>query len=287
MLFIPVRSFGKLKLVNPRSSRLQLKAVKFVPDVVLSIFNGSCVSRRGFAIFSIQHQPASSYVAAFREILGAENVMTEAVDIEKYTIDWTTFYRGGSVVCFPRSTRDVSNILMFCNENKIGVVPQGGNTGLVGGAVGLPGESGNQLIMSMTKMNTVYSIDEGVLVCDAGCILENLNTECAKKGYVVPLDLGSKGACMIGGNVATNAGGLRVLKYGSMHANILGLEVVQADGTVLNMLRTLKKDNCGYHLPHLFIGSEGTLGVITKVAISLAMKPTSTAVVWAKVRLHL
>ena len=133
-----------------------------------STFHGSCVSRRGIAIISRQYQPASSYVAAFREILGAENVMTEAIDIEKYTVDWTTFYRGGSVVCFPRSTRDVSNILKFCNENKIGVVPQGGNTGLVGGAVSLPGESDNQLIISMEKMKTIYSIDEGVLVCDAG-----------------------------------------------------------------------------------------------------------------------
>ena len=278
-------SLRKLKFLNPPSSHLQLKALHFAPNVVrlslYSIFN----TRQCLTTISNQQKPASSYIVAFQEILGSENVMTEAFDIEKYTTDWTTFYKGGSVVCFPRSTLDVSNILRFCNDNKIGIVPQGGNTGLVGGAVGLSGESGDQLIMSMEKMKAIYSIDESVLVCDAGCILETLNTECAKLGYVVPLDLGSKGACMIGGNVATNAGGLRVLKYGSMHANILGLEVVQADGTVLNMLRTLKKDNCGYHLPHLFIGSEGTLGVITKVAISLALKLTSTAVVWAKVRL--
>ena len=210
--------------------------------------------------------------------------MTESFDIEKYTIDWTKVYRGGTVVCFPRTTEDVSEILSFCDTHKVGIVPQGGNTGLVGGAVGLAGIRGDQLIMSMEKMNSIISIEESVLVCEAGCILENLNIECTKRGYIVPLDLGAKGACMIGGNVATNAGGLRVLRYGTLHGTVLGLEVVQADGTVLDMLRTLRKDNCGYHLSHLYIGSEGTLGVITKVAIALALKPNSTAVVWAKVR---
>lgn len=229
---------------------------------------------------------ATAHIADFQDLIGCENVISDAFDIEKYTIDWTKVYKGGTVVCFPRSTEDVSKILQFCNSNRIAVVPQGGNTGLVGGGVGLSGDKGDQLIISMEKMCSIERIDESVLICDAGCILENLNTECSKKGYIVPLDLGAKGACMIGGNVATNAGGLRVVRYGSLHGSVLGLEVVQADGTVLDMLRTLRKDNCGYHLPHLFIGSEGTLGVITKVAIALALKPRSTAVVWAKVRYH-
>lgn len=228
-------------------------------------------------------QPASAHISAFQKLLGVDNVLTDSFDIEKYTVDWTRVFRGGSVVCLPCSTEDVSNILRYCNKNKIGVVPQGGNTGLVGGSVGLSGENGDQLIISMQKMKTIQSIEDSVLICDAGCILETLNTACAEKGYIVPLDLGAKGACMIGGNVATNAGGLRVIRYGTLHGNVLGLEVVQADGTVLDMLRTLKKDNCGYHLPHLFIGSEGTLGIITKVAVSLALKPNSTAVVWVKV----
>ena len=230
------------------------------------------------------YKAASAHIADFQDLIGNENVISDAFDIEKYTVDWTKVYKGGTVVCFPRSTEDVSKILRFCNSNRIAVVPQGGNTGLVGGGVGLSGDEGDQLIMSMEKMCSVKSIDESVLICDAGCILENLNIECGKKGYIVPLDLGAKGACMIGGNVATNAGGLRVVRYGTLHGSVLGLEVVQADGTVLDMLRTLRKDNCGYHLPHLFIGSEGTLGVITKVAIALALKPRCTAVVWAKVR---
>jgi FAD/FMN-containing dehydrogenase len=228
-------------------------------------------------------QPASAHISSFQKLLGVDNVLTDSFDIEKYTVDWTRVFRGGSVVCMPCSTEDVSNILRYCNDNKIGVVPQGGNTGLVGGSVGLSGENGDQLIISMEKMKTIHSIEDSVLICDAGCILETLNTACVEKGYIVPLDLGAKGACMIGGNVATNAGGLRVVRYGTLHGNVLGLEVVQADGTVLDMLRTLKKDNCGYHLPHLFIGSEGTLGIITKVAVTLALKPSGTAVVWVKV----
>ena len=239
----------------------------------------------GSHFFSLPNglQPASAHISAFQKLVGVDNVLTDYFEIEKYTVDWTRVFKGGSVVCLPRSTEDVSNILRFCNDNKIGVVPQGGNTGLVGGSVGLSGHNGDQLIISMEKMKTIQSIDDSVLICDAGCILETLNTACVEKGYIVPLDLGAKGACMIGGNIATNAGGLRVIRYGTLHGNVLGLEVVQADGTVLDMLRTLKKDNCGYHLPHLFIGSEGTLGIITKVAVALAMKPTSTSVVWAKV----
>lgn len=242
-------------------------------------------SVRGSQYRAVPHvyQPASAHIVKFEELIGSNNVIHDSFDIEKYTVDWTKVYKGGTVVCLPTSTEDVSSILRYCNANMIGVVAQGGNTGLVGGAVGLAGNRGDQVIMSMERMKTIRSISDSVLVCDAGCILETLNNECNKNGYMVPLDLGAKGACMIGGNVATNAGGLRVVRYGTLHSSILGLEVVQADGTILDMLRKLRKDNCGYHLPHLFIGSEGTLGVITKVAIALALKPTSTAVVWAKV----
>ena len=153
----------------------------------------------------------------------------------------------------------------------------------MGGSVPLAG--GGELVLSMAKMNSILSIDqnEGVMVAEAGCVLENMNTAAAGHNYLVPLDLGAKGSCMIGGNVSTNAGGLRVIRYGSMHQNVLGLEVVQADGTVLNMLRQLPKDNCGYPLKHLFIGAEGTLGVITKVAIALAPFPVHRLVAMVKV----
>lgn len=144
--------------------------------------------------------------------------------------------------------------------------PQGGNTGLVGGSVPVFDE----IILSTQLMNQIYHIDEtsGILVCQAGCILEKLEEYAADKGLVMPIDLGAKGTCHIGGNVSTNAGGLRLLRYGNLHGNVLGIEAVKADGTVLDLMSNFKKDNTGYHLKHLFIGSEGTLGIVTKVAIA-------------------
>lgn len=203
-------------------------------------------------------------------------------DLEAYTSDWTKLYSGGTCVCFPANTNEVSRVLKYCDDHKIGVVPQGGNTGLVGGAVA---RNPHELIISLRRMNRIIEIDaaSAVLYCEAGCILESLMQASEPLGFIVPLDLGAKGSCQIGGNVSTNAGGLRVVRYGSMQANVLGLEVVLADGTVLDMLRGLRKDNCGYHLRHLFVGAEGSLGVVTKVAIQLFPKPRNTMVMLFKV----
>ena len=217
---------------------------------------------------------------------GASNnavVLDDPMEITKYTKDWTQSYQGGSFVCRPQSVFDVSHILAYCNNFNLGVVPQGGNTGLVGGAVGTG--TGKEVIISMERMNKIINIDVDarVLYCEAGCILQDLINAAEEKGLAVPLDLGAKGSCMIGGNVSTNAGGLRVVRYGSMHANVLGLEVVLADGTIVDMLRGLRKDNFGYHSHHLFIGSEGTLGVITKVAIQLFPSPSHMNVIICKV----
>ncbi|KAF7120486.1 hypothetical protein RHSIM_Rhsim13G0235800 [Rhododendron simsii] len=151
----------------------------------------------------------------------------------------------------------VSQILKYCNSKCLAVVPQGGNTGLVGGSV------------------PVFDEVSGILVCEAGCILENLVSFLDNQGFVMPLDLGAKGSCQIGGNVSTNAGGLRFVRYGSLHGNVLGLEAVLANGTVLDMLGTLRKDNTGYDLKHLFIGSEGSLGIISKVSILTPPKLSS------------
>jgi len=158
------------------------------------------------------------------------------------------------------------------------VVPQGGNTGLVGGSVPVFDE----IILSMALMNRIISFDSlsGVLTCQAGCILEELDSYVASRGHTIPLDLGAKGSCHIGGNVATNAGGLRLLRYGSLHGSVLGLEVVLADGTVLDMLGMLRKDNTGYDVKQLFIGSEGTLGVVTKVALSCPPRPLAVNVAY-------
>jgi len=152
-------------------------------------------------------------------------------------------------------------------------VPQGGNTGLVGGSIPVFDE----VILSTARMNQIISFDEvsGILVCEAGCVLENLDNYLAERGFMMPLDLGAKGSCHIGGNASTNAGGLRYIRYGSLHGNILGLEAVLADGTVLDCLNTLRKDNTGYDLKQLFIGGEGTLGLITKLAILVPRRPAA------------
>ncbi|WFD00378.1 (R)-2-hydroxyglutarate--pyruvate transhydrogenase [Malassezia yamatoensis] len=186
-------------------------------------------------------------------------------------------YAGKSkCVVRPKSTEEVSRIMQLCNTHGIAVVPQGGNTGLVGGSVPVHDE----LVMNLGGMSQVRSFDpvSGTLVCDAGCILEVLDDYVAKQGYMMPLDLGAKGSCQIGGNVATNAGGLRFLRYGSLHGNVLGLEVVLADGKILPLLQTLRKDNTGLDLKQLFIGSEGTIGIITGVSIATPRRARATNV---------
>ena len=226
----------------------------------------------------------STIVSKLQSILGSNNKILSKNDDEfkNYTTDWTQKYEGGGIVVFPRNSNDVSNIVKLCNDNNIAIVPQGGNTGLVGGSIG---SNDNELIISLSKMNKIIEFDEvsGTVTCEAGVILESLNIYASDRNFLVPFDLGAKGSCMIGGNIATNAGGLRVLKYGSIHNCLLGLEVVLANGEVLDMTRTLQKDNTGYHLKNMFVGSEGTLGIITKIVLKLVTKPTSSNVIVIKV----
>lgn len=187
-----------------------------------------------------------------------------------------------SLALFPSSTQDVSKILSYCNSKSLPIVIQGGNTSLVAGSVPVNSE----IILSMQRMNHIHSFDEtsGILLCDSGCILETLEDYVSNKGYIIPYDLGAKGSCHIGGNVATNAGGIRYLKYGSLHGSVLGLEVVLANGSILNFMNSMRKDNTGYDLKQLFIGSEGTLGVITKVSILCSIKPSYTIVAFLSVK---
>ena len=183
-------------------------------------------------------------------------------------------YQGQSrLVLKPGSVQEISKILKYCNENLLPVVPQGGNSGLVGGSVPVFDE----IIISMSRMNAIRSFDDvsGSLVTDAGCILETVDQYLAEKDHIFPLDLGAKGSCQIGGNVATNAGGLRLLRYGSLHGNVLGVEAVLADGTVVDDLSQLRKNNTGYDLKQLFIGAEGTIGIITGVSIQCPARPTA------------
>jgi FAD/FMN-containing dehydrogenase len=212
------------------------------------------------------------HVKFFRKLLGKEAAVIDGVtkdatdDIEPFNGDWMRKYRGHTkLVLKPGSTEEVSKILKYCNDNLLAVVPQGGNTGLVGGSVPVFDE----IVINMSRMNQIRSFDEvsGTLVADAGAILEVVDGYLADKGHIFPLDLGAKGSCQIGGNVATNAGGLRLLRYGSLHGNVLGIEAVLPDGTIVDDLSKLRKNNTGYDLKQLFIGAEGTIGIITGVSI--------------------
>ncbi|CAJ1930312.1 unnamed protein product [Sphenostylis stenocarpa] len=216
-------------------------------------------------------------VRYFEGILGDKNVVQDEDKLVTSNTDWMHKYNGSSKLLLqPRTTEQVSQILKYCNSRCLAVVPQGGNTGLVGGSVPVFDE----VIISLSSMNKIISFDKvsGVLVCEAGCILESIMSFLDNEGFVMPLDLGAKGSCQIGGNVSTNAGGLRLVRYGSLHGNILGIEAVLANGTVLDMLKTVRKDNTGYDLKHLFIGSEGSLGIVTKVSILTPPKLSSVNV---------
>ncbi|XP_038291973.1 D-2-hydroxyglutarate dehydrogenase, mitochondrial isoform X1 [Canis lupus familiaris] len=220
--------------------------------------------------------PSEADLAAFERIIPGR-VVTDTEVLAASNVDWLRTVRGCSrVLLRPRTSEEVAHILRYCHERNLAVNPQGGNTGMVGGSVPVFDE----IILSTALMNQVISFHSvsGTLVCQAGCILEELSQYVEARGFVMPLDLGAKGSCHIGGNVATNAGGLRFLRYGSLHGTVLGLEVVLADGTVLNCLSTLRKDNTGYDLKQLFIGSEGTLGVITAVSIQCPPKPQAVNV---------
>ncbi|KAF2858577.1 hypothetical protein K470DRAFT_220950 [Piedraia hortae CBS 480.64] len=200
-------------------------------------------------------------------------------DLQPYNTDWMKKYRGHTrLVLKPDNVTQVSEILKYCNSKKLAVVPQGGNTGLVGGSVPVYDE----IVINLARMNKIRSFDDvsGVLVADAGVVLQQADEHVASHKHIFPLDLGAKGSCQIGGNVATNAGGLRLLRYGSMHGNILGLEVVLPDGTVLDDLGTLRKNNTGYDLKQLFIGAEGTIGIITGVSILCNQRPKAVNVAY-------
>lgn len=224
-----------------------------------------------------------SDLAFFRLVLQNDNyVVTTEEDLEFFNEDWMRKYKGQSqLVLKPKTTEQVANILKYCNEKKLAVVPQGGNTGLVGGS----NPVFDEIIISLANMNKVRFFDNvsGILKCDAGVILENADNFLAENGYIFPLDLGAKGSCHVGGVVATNAGGLRLLRYGSLHGSVLGLEAVLPDGTIYSSMDALRKDNTGYDLKQLFIGSEGTLGVITGVSILCPARPTATNVAFLAV----
>src|SRR6185369_15065832 len=196
--------------------------------------------------------------------------------------DHRALYRGHALaVVAPADTAAVSRVVAFCNQHRIGVVPQGGNTGYCGGAT--PDASSSQILLSLARLDRVRALDATnyTMIAEAGCILARLQQAAADAGRYLPLSLGSEGSCMLGGNLSTNAGGLNVIRYGMARELVLGLEVVLPDGRVMDTLTGLRKDNTGYDIKALFLGAEGTLGVITAACIKLcpALKSRATAFV--------
>ncbi|MGV1770812.1 FAD-binding oxidoreductase [Agrobacterium vitis] len=217
---------------------------------------------------------SAALLERFIAIVGPTNALTNQADITPYLTENRGLYHGASpLVLKPGSTEEVSRILALASETKSPVVPVSGGTGLVGGQV--PRDNSSDILLSLERMNTVREVDPvgNVIVADAGCILADIQKAAADVNRLFPLSLGSEGSCRIGGNLATNAGGTAVLVYGNMRQLCLGLEVVLPTGEIWNGLRRLKKDNSGYDLRDLFIGAEGTLGVITGAVLKLYPQP--------------
>ncbi len=224
------------------------------------------------------HGPDDRVIEQFIEIVGAANAICDGEEMAPFVVEQRKLYEGkAALVLRPGSTQEVSEILKLAHATGTIIVPQGGNTGLVGAQI--PFNSGNEIIVQMGRMNAVRDIDvsNNSITVEAGTILQTIQQMADDNDRLFPLSLGAEGSCQIGGNLSTNAGGTAVLHYGSTRDLVLGLEVVLADGTVWQGLRKLRKDNTGYDLKHLFIGAEGTLGIITAVVLKLYPKPKTRA----------
>ncbi len=218
-----------------------------------------------------------------KHIVGVTHVLVDG-DLSAYELDWRKRSRGKALaVVRPANTLEVAAVVKACVAAGISIVTQGGNTGLVGGSI--PDESGQQVVLSLQRMNSVHNIDAAnmTMTVDAGCILQNLQDTAEKAGFLFPLSLAAEGSCTIGGNLATNAGGTQVVRYGNARDLCLGVEVVTAQGEVWEGLSGLRKDNTGYDLRDLFVGSEGTLGIITAATLKLYPTPAARLTAWAAV----
>jgi FAD/FMN-containing dehydrogenase len=233
-----------------------------------------------------QHaRPSLDTIDALVRIVGEENAVRDKADMARYLVEWRDRYRGrAALVLKPGETREVAAILEHANAMKTAIVPQGGNTGLVGGQI--PFETGHEVVISLERLNRVRNIDlaSNTMTVEAGLVLAQAQQVAESVGRLFPLSLASEGSCQIGGVLATNAGGMAVLAYGSARDLALGLEVVFADGHVWNGLTALRKDNSGYDLKDLIIGSEGTLGIITAAVLRLFPKPVERVTCMAGLR---
>ena len=224
-------------------------------------------------------------VASLRAALGDPHVLTEAAATETYLRDWRGRYQGTAIcVVRPGSTDEVAAVVRLCNSANVAIVPQGGNTSLCGGATpsGKFGSAVGEVVISLGRLNHIRATDaeNNTITVEAGCTLQSVQDAAAASGLLFPLSIASEGTATIGGCLSTNAGGVQVLRYGNTRDLALGLEVVLADGRIWNGLRGLRKDNTGYDLKHLFIGAEGTLGIITGAVLKLFPQPRSQATAW-------
>jgi FAD/FMN-containing dehydrogenase len=223
----------------------------------------------------------SNLIQDLQKIVGENNVLSAYEDLIPFIKDWRGIYLGATAaVVRPANTQEVAAVIHYCSQRGIAIVPQGGNTGMCGAAI--PNPNGEEIVLSLARMNKIRSIDalNNTLTVDAGCVLAAIQGTAAEVDRLFPLSLGAEGSCQIGGNLSTNAGGVNVLRYGNTRDLVLGLEVVLPDGRIWDGLRSLRKDNTGYDLKQLFIGAEGTLGIITGATLKLFPRPIANATAW-------
>src|SRR5882672_3768298 len=230
---------------------------------------------------AVAHAPVLDRI---RAVVGLHGLITDPRDQEPYLLDWRGYYRGTTpAVVRPASSAELASVVGICADTRMGIVPQGGNTGMCGASV--PHAEGHEIVLNLGRMNRVLEVDalNNTMSVEAGCILANVQQAARDAGRLFPLSLGAEGSCQIGGNLSTNAGGVNVLRYGNTRDLVLGIEAVLPDGRLWDGLRGLRKDNTGYDLKDLFVGAEGTLGIITAAVLKLFPLPGSTATAWTAV----
>lgn len=303
MINLRLKTFCRLNYNNLRFSQIGYNNVGFRYSSSLHNKTDERILQRNEKFGYLNREDLYNFITILDYSNNPTSILSSENDIKSYRTDWLKRFISKDVVdtknnddaqaddkdklakkivLRPKSILQISQILNYCDSRNLAIVPQGGNTGLVGGSIPVFDE----IVLSLERMNSIIDFDSnsGILTCEAGCILENLDNYLSEKGFMMPLDLGAKGSCQIGGNVATNAGGLRLLRYGSLHGNVLSLQVVLPSGEIVELGKSLRKDNTGYDLKQLFIGSEGTLGVITKISILVPPKPKSINVALLKLK---
>ena len=223
-------------------------------------------------------------ISRLSDAVGPQGIFTDAAALAPYVVDWRGIYRGNAAaVVRPATAEQVAAVVKICAETKTPIVPQGGNTGMCGATV--PNAKDNPVVIALGRMNRIRNVDalNNTMTVEAGCVLANIQQAATDQDRLFPLSLGAEGSCQIGGNLSTNAGGVNVLRYGNTRDLVLGIEAVLPDGRIWNGLRSLRKDNTGYDLKHMFIGAEGTLGIITAAVLKLFPRPSANATAWMAV----